>query len=152
MRSSPFLPHDTTTNQSAHQTYILFEIHGLSEFYNGRKKTFGAMLSRSHGWRSSRLLHGCRPCCVGPLRGDCLIFQRLLIKAPSGRQRLNVLAALNAISHELFTVEHLTYITSETVCELLRVLARTHQGLPITMILDNARYQRCALVQAISQE
>jgi transposase len=87
-----------------------------------------------------------------PFWGMVWCFQRLFIKAPSGRQRLNVLAALNAISHELFTVENLTYITSETVCELLRVLARTHQGLPITIILDNARYQRCALVQAISQE
>jgi hypothetical protein len=87
-----------------------------------------------------------------PFLGIVWCFQRLFIKAPSGRQRLNVLAALNAISHELFTVENLTYITSETVCELLRVLARTHQGLPITIILDNARYQRCALVQAISQE
>jgi hypothetical protein len=65
---------------------------------------------------------------------------------------LNVRAALNASSHELFTVEHLTDMTAETVCELLRVLARTHQGLPITMILDNARDQRCALVQAISHE
>jgi hypothetical protein len=89
---------------------------------------------------------------VAPVVGIVWCFQRLLIKAPSGRQRLKVLAALNAISHELFTVENLTYITSEPVCELLRVWARTHQGLPITMILDNARDQRCALVQAISQE
>jgi hypothetical protein len=43
-------------------------------------------------------------------------------------------------------------MTSETVCELLRLLARTHQSLPITIILDNARYQRCALVQAVAQE
>ena len=45
-------------------------------------------------------------------------------------------------------VENLTYITAETVCELLRLLAGAYQGLPITIILDNARYQRCALVQA----
>jgi hypothetical protein len=31
---------------------------------------------------------------------------------------LKVLTAFNAISHELFTVEHLTYMTAETVCEL----------------------------------
>jgi transposase len=87
-----------------------------------------------------------------PFLGIVWCFQRLFVKAPSGRQRLNVLAALNAISHELFTVENLTYITSETVCELLRLLARTHSRLPITIILDNARYQRCALVQAVAQE
>jgi transposase len=31
-------------------------------------------------------------------------------------------------------------------------LAGAHQGIPITIILDNARYQRCALVQAVAQE
>jgi hypothetical protein len=43
-------------------------------------------------------------------------FERLFVKAPSGRQRLNVLAALNAVTHELCTVEHLTYLTATTVC------------------------------------
>jgi transposase len=87
-----------------------------------------------------------------PFWGIVWCFQRLFIKAPSGRQRLNVLTALNAISHELFSVENLTYITAETVCELLRLLAGAHQGLPITVFLDNARYQRCALVQAVAHE
>jgi transposase len=87
-----------------------------------------------------------------PFLGIVWCFQRLFVKAPSGRQRLNVLTALNAISHELFTVENLTYITAETVCELLRLLAGAHHGIPITVFLDNARYQRCALVQAVAQE
>jgi transposase len=65
---------------------------------------------------------------------------------------VNVLAALNPISHAIFTIENLTYMTSEIVCELLRLLARTHPGLPITMILDNAHYQRFALVQTIVRE
>jgi transposase len=79
-------------------------------------------------------------------------FERLFVKAPAGRQRVNVLAALNAITHEVFTVQNLTYITAETVCELLRLLAGTQPGIPMTVILDNARYQRCALVQALAQE
>lgn len=87
-----------------------------------------------------------------PFLGIVWCFQRLFVKAPSGRQRLNVLAALNAMSHELFTVANLTYITAETVCELLRLVAGAHQGIPITIILDNARYQRCGLVQAVAQE
>jgi hypothetical protein len=87
-----------------------------------------------------------------PFWGIVWCFQRLFVKAPSGQQRLKVLAALNAITHELFTVENLTDMTSEPVCELLRLLTRTHQGLPITIILDNARDQRYALVQAVAQE
>ena len=53
-----------------------------------------------------------------PFWGIVWCFTRLFVKAPSGRQRLNVLAALNAISHELVTVENLTDITAESVCEL----------------------------------
>jgi transposase len=78
-------------------------------------------------------------------------FERLFVKAPSGRQRLNVLAALNATTQQLFTVQNLTYVTAETVCELLRLLAGTHLGMPITIVLDNARYQKCALVQELAQ-
>lgn len=86
-----------------------------------------------------------------PFLGIVWCFQRLFVKAPSGRQRVNVLAALNAITHEIVTVQNLTYITADTVCELLHLLAGSHQGIPITVILDNARYQRCALVQARAQ-
>ena len=60
------------------------------------------------------------------------------------------MAALHATSHELFTVTNLTYITATTVCELLRLLAGAYPGLPITIVLDNARYQRCALVQTLA--
>jgi transposase len=76
--------------------------------------------------------------------------QRLFVKTPSGRQRLNVLAALNAITHDIFTVQNLTYVTAATVCELLRLLAGAYPGQPITIILDNARYQRCTLVQEVA--
>jgi len=58
---------------------------------------------------------------------------------------------VNALTHELFTVEKLTYMTAETVCERLRLLAGAYQGLPIPIILGNARYQRCALVQAVAE-
>jgi hypothetical protein len=37
-------------------------------------------------------------------------------------------------------VQNLTYVTAETVCELLRLLAGTSPALPITIVLDNARY------------
>jgi hypothetical protein len=64
---------------------------------------------------------------------------------------VNVLAALNAVTHEVLTVQNLTSITAETVCELLRRLASSQPGLPVTVILDNARYQRCALVQTVAE-
>jgi len=71
---------------------------------------------------------------------------RIFIQAPSGRQRFNVLGALNAITHEMITVTNDTYITAESVCALLEKLATLTLKVPITIFLDNARYQRCALV------
>jgi hypothetical protein len=85
-----------------------------------------------------------------PFLGILWCFQRLFIKAPSGRQRLNVLAALDAVSHELITVTNLSYINAESVCELLRLLAARQLTMPITVVLDNARYQRCKLVQELA--
>lgn len=77
-------------------------------------------------------------------------FARVFIKAPAGRQRFNVLGALNAITHELVTVTNTTYITATEVCELLCKLAALNLGVPITVFLDNARYQKCALVTSVA--
>ena len=91
------------------------------------------------------------PCVFAPLVGSVGCVERLFVKAPAGRQRVNVLAALNASTHAIFTVQHLTYVTAATVGELLRLLAGTQPGIPMTVMLDNARYQRCALGQAVAQ-
>ena len=85
---------------------------------------------------------------LAPFLGFLWSLARLFIQAPAGRQRFNVLGALNAISHELFTVTNDSYITAESVCELLHQLAALKLGVPITVFLDNARYQKCALVQS----
>ena len=73
---------------------------------------------------------------------------RLFVRAASGRQRYNVLGALNAVTHELIRVTNDGYITAETVCELLRKISALQLPTPVTLVLDNARYQRCKLVQA----
>jgi transposase len=79
-------------------------------------------------------------------------FARCFIRAASGRQRYNVLGAWNAVTHELHWVANTTYVTAETVCQLLRDVAALGLAGPITIVLDNARYQRCALVQNLAQE
>lgn len=77
---------------------------------------------------------------------------RIFVKSPSGRKRFNVLAALNAITHELVTVTNDEYINAVSVCELLNKIAALKLGIPITLILDNARYQRCQLVLQLAQQ
>jgi transposase len=88
---------------------------------------------------------------LAPFLGFLWCFTRVFIQAPAGRQRFNVLGALNAITHKLVTVTNDTYINAESVCELLRKLAALNLGVPITLFLDNARYQKCALVMALAQ-
>ena len=68
----------------------------------------------------------------------------------AGRQRFNVLGALNAITHELVLVTNDTYINALSVCDLLRRIAALGLTVPITLVLDNARYQKCHLVRNLA--
>jgi transposase len=88
---------------------------------------------------------------LGAYLGFLWSFERLFIKSSSGRQRFNVLGALNAITHELVMVTNETYINSQSVCELLYKLAALGLSIPITLVLDNARYQKCALVMELAR-
>lgn len=87
---------------------------------------------------------------LAPFLGFLWSAIRLFIQAPSGRQRFNVLGALNALTHELITVTNEAYITAETMCALLHKLAALNLEVPITLFLDNARYQKCELVRALA--
>lgn len=79
----------------------------------------------------------------------CLV--RYFVPSPSGRKRYNVLGALNAVTHQMVRVSNHSYINALSVCELLGQLASSAGRLPLTLVLDNARYQRCALVQQTAQ-
>lgn len=87
---------------------------------------------------------------LAPFLGWLWCFKRLFLKAPAGRQRFNVLAALNVLSHELIMVTNGDYINAQTVCELLQKLAQLPLLVPITLVLDNARYQKCRVVQDLA--
>ena len=88
---------------------------------------------------------------LGAFLGYLWSFVRVFVRTPSGRQRFNVLGALNAITKELITITNDTYITSIQVCELLKKIAE-NATIPITLVLDNARYQRCHLVMDLAKE
>jgi transposase len=77
-------------------------------------------------------------------------FVRLFVRAASGRQRFNVLGAWNAVTRELTAVTNTTVVNTETMCELLRKLAAAGLSGPITVVLDNAKYQRNDVVKALA--
>lgn len=74
-------------------------------------------------------------------------FERIFVKTAPGRFRLNVIGAIHATSYELTAFYNLTYITADTVVQLLEGIAKRYTGLPIYIVLDNARYQHCQFVK-----
>ena len=51
-----------------------------------------------------------------------------------------------------FSVLNDTTIDATAICELLRKLSGRYPGLPLTLVLDNARYQRCEPVRLLAAE
>jgi hypothetical protein len=81
-----------------------------------------------------------------PFLGFLWCFTRVFIQAASGRQRFNVLGALHLTSLQVVTVTNDSYINAQSVCALLTKLHDAFTDLPITLVLDNARYQHCRIV------
>jgi transposase len=89
----------------------------------------------------------------GAFLGYLWCFCRIFIASPAGRKRFNVLGALNAVTHEIITVTNQTYINAQSVCDLLFKIATLYIiDVPITIVLDNARYQKCKMVRNVAQQ
>lgn len=71
---------------------------------------------------------------------------RRFITTFSGRQRNNVLAVIDFVTKKIITEINDTYIKAESVCNLLYKIAEAYKGKVINIVLDNARYQRCAAI------
>ncbi len=89
---------------------------------------------------------------LGGFLGYLWCFCRLYLPTPSGRQRYNVLGAIDAVTHQLITECNDKYINAQSVCSLLLKIATLQIKVPITMVMDNARYQHCELVQNYAKE
>lgn len=87
-----------------------------------------------------------------PFLGFLWCFARVFIQAPSGRKRFNVLGALHATTLQVMTFTNEDYINAQSVAALLRQIATTFSDLPITIVLDNARYQRCYFIMDLAKE
>jgi transposase len=82
----------------------------------------------------------------------CMMWcvKRLFIRSGAGRNRINVLGAVNAIPQELTTLINDTYINAEVIMAFLLQLRQKYPHIPITLVLDNARYQHCSAVIAFA--
>ena len=89
---------------------------------------------------------------LGCFLGMIWSFSRRLVKGASGRQRYSVLGAVDSHSKEILTVRTTDSVNATTVCQLLEVLRTRHPHIALTIVLDNARYQHCAAVEARAAE
>jgi transposase len=87
----------------------------------------------------------------GPFLGYVWWLVRMFVRGPSGRKRYNVLAALDAVTRRVIRVANDSYINAGSACDLLRKVALSGLPGPITLVLDNARYQRCEAVQSLAR-
>lgn len=77
---------------------------------------------------------------------------RIFLKTASGRNRINVLGAVDAISREVITLDNTSYITAETVMDFLHKIRGRYENKPVVVVMDNARYQHCSLVTNKAKE
>ena len=90
---------------------------------------------------------------MGSFLGYLWCIVRIFIPSSSGRKRYNVLGAIDAITHQLITVCNETYINALSVCELLQKIQNMTVGeFPITLVMDNAAYQKCDLVKKLAEK
>jgi transposase len=94
---------------------------------------------------TAHFVYGTYLCCLWTIL-------RAFVRAASGRQRFNVLGAWNAVTRQLLTVTNTTVVDTDTMCELLRTVAAENLVGPVTLVLDNARYQRNKVVQGLVAE
>jgi transposase len=90
---------------------------------------------------------------LAPFLGWLWSFARVFIKAPAGRQRLNVIGAVDAITKQLHFLGNTTRVNTDTMLTFL-VHVREHYltALPLYLVLDNARYQHNKAVKALAEQ
>jgi transposase len=83
-------------------------------------------------------------CCVW-----CLV--RRVIRGAAGRKRYSVLGAWNAATNAVVSITTDATVNAETMCALLGKIAALGLKGPVRLVLDNARYQHCALVMDLAK-
>jgi len=83
---------------------------------------------------------------LGAFLGMIWCLRRVFIPTGSGRQRYSVLGAVETRDHDLVTVRTKGSVNALTVCELIERIVEAYPNEPITLVMDNARYQHCELV------
>ena len=74
-----------------------------------------------------------------------------LYSLPIGSQTLQCLRRGQRHHQKVITVTNESYINAESICLMLLKIDALGLDVPITVVLDNARYQKCKVVFALAQ-
>jgi len=77
---------------------------------------------------------------------------RLFIKSSSGRQRLNVIGTIDAITKKILFQTNITTVNAEVMASFLYYLKSQLPDKPISIVLDNARYQHCNFIKNLAEK
>lgn len=77
---------------------------------------------------------------------------RMFVQSAAGRNRINVLGAVHAVTKEVTTLINQTYINANTIVDFLQEVKNKYADLPVYIVMDNARYQHCNLVKEAAEK
>ena len=89
---------------------------------------------------------------MGAFLGMIWSFARVLVKTPPGRQRYNILGAIDSHSQELISIRTTENINSLRVVELLDKIRKKYPDTEVSLVMGNASYQRCYFVRDHARE
>lgn len=78
----------------------------------------------------------------GGYTGRFWSMDRVFVRTPPGRQRFNVLGALNAVTHQVVSIVTEGVVNSWSMNDLFTKLREKHGRERVAVILDNAGYHR----------
>jgi transposase len=84
---------------------------------------------------------------MGTFLGMIWCFARVLAKTPPGRKRYNVLGGIDSHTQELISIRTTENINSLSIVALLKKIRQKHPDTEVTLVMDNASYQRCYFVR-----
>lgn len=88
----------------------------------------------------------------GSYSGNVWSIETMHLRAASGRQRFNVLGAWNAVTRGFVKITNATVVNTPTLCELLDEIAALKLSGRVTLVMDNARYQRNDIIRELAAD
>lgn len=70
----------------------------------------------------------------------------LFLRSGAGRNRFNLIGAIDPFSLDLIHSHSMTYVDAQQIMEFLIKVREVSGDLPVSIVLDNARYQHCRAV------